>query len=58
MRGNILETQNDFLDDMKYIQSQEKHLNKFFSSEVLIDIMDNFFEIKTSLNSCRRLHRR
>ena len=48
MKGNILETQKDFLEDMKYIQSQEKHLNEFFTSEVLIDIMDKFFEIKTS----------
>jgi len=50
MKGNILETQNDFLEDMKYIQSQEKHLNEFFTSELLIDIMDKFFEIKTSHN--------
>lgn len=50
MRGNILEVQNDFLEDMKFIESQEKHLNEFFSSEVLIDIMDKFFEIKTSHN--------
>ena len=50
MKGDILETQKDFLEDMKYIQSQEKHLNEFFGSILLIDIMDKFFEIKTSHN--------
>ena len=50
MKGNILETQSDFLEDMRYIQSQEKHLNEFFSSEVLLDILDKFFEVKTPHN--------
>lgn len=44
LKSEILDKQNVILEDMALIRSQEVHLNEFFKSVVLVQIMDEFFQ--------------
>lgn len=49
--GDILKNQNKIMDDLEFVRSNEIHLNEIIDCDILIGVMNEFFENKTSHNS-------
>lgn len=49
--SDILKNQSKIMDDLEFVRSNEIHLNQIIHCEILIGVMNEFFENKTSNNN-------
>lgn len=49
--GDILKNQKKIMDDLEFVRTNEIHLNEIIDCDILIVVMNEFFENKTSHNS-------
>jgi hypothetical protein len=51
LEANILENQQKIMDDLEFVRNNEIHLKEIIECDILIGVMNEFFEIKTPHNT-------